>query len=95
LARPDDQEFAVTTSYGWYGDDFTGAKATLATLARRGQRAFLFLRLPEERHLAEVGELDAVGIAGAARTMTHAEIRSVLAPVGEFFRRFGVRVIHY
>jgi 3-oxoisoapionate kinase len=94
-ARPDDQEFAVTPSYGWYGDDFTGATDTLATLACRGQRAFLFLKLPEERHLAEVGELDAVGIAGAARTMTRAEIRSELAPVGEFFRRLGVRVIHY
>jgi uncharacterized protein YgbK (DUF1537 family) len=94
-ARPDDQELAVTPSYGWYGDDFTGATDTLATLARRGRRAFLFLRLPEERHLAEVGELDAVGIAGAARTMTRAEIASELAPVGEFFRQLGVRVLHY
>jgi 3-oxoisoapionate kinase len=82
-------------SYGWYGDDFTGATDTLATLARRGQRAFLFLRVPEPRHLAEAGELDAVGIAGAARTMTPSEMRLELAPVGEFFRRIGVRVLHY
>ena len=57
----------MTPSYGWYGDDFTGATDTLATLARRGRRAFLFLRVPEPQQLAQAGDLEAVGIAGAAR----------------------------
>jgi uncharacterized protein YgbK (DUF1537 family) len=92
---PNGREFAVTPSYGWYGDDFTGATDTLATLARRGRRAFLFLQVPESRYLAEIGDLDAVGIAGAARTMTSEEIRSELVPVGEFFRSLNVRVLHY
>ena len=82
-------------SYGWYGDDFTGATDTLATLASRGRRAFLFLSVPEDRHLAEVGDLDAIGIAGAARTMTSAQMRAELEPVGEFFRGRRVRILHY
>lgn len=85
----------MAPSYGWYGDDFTGATDTLATIARRGHRAFLFLRVPEERHLSELNELDAIGIAGAARTMTPAEMQAELAPVGAFFRKVGVRVLHY
>ncbi|QRM31849.1 four-carbon acid sugar kinase family protein [Microvirga sp. VF16] len=82
-------------SYGWYGDDFTGATDTLATLARRGRRAFLFLRMPQAQQLAQVGDLDAVGIAGAARTMSPEEMRTELAPVGAFFRDLGIRILHY
>ncbi|WP_343074142.1 four-carbon acid sugar kinase family protein [Microvirga zambiensis] len=85
----------MTPPYGWYGDDFTGATDTLATLARRGRRAFLFLRVPEPQQLAQVGELEAVGIAGAARAMSPDEMREELLPVGEFFRDLGVRLLHY
>lgn len=85
----------MAPSYGWYGDDFTGATDTLATLAQRGRRAFLFLGVPSARHLAEAGDLDAVGIAGAARTMNPEEMRSELEPVGAFFQGLGVRVLHY
>jgi uncharacterized protein YgbK (DUF1537 family) len=88
-------EASMTPSYGWYGDDFTGATDTLATVARLGQRAFLFLRVPEPQQLAQVGSLDAVGIAGAARAMTPEEMQDELAPVGKFFRELGVRVLHY
>lgn len=85
----------MSASYGWYGDDFTGATDTLATLARRGRRAFLFLRVPEPQQLARIGDLDAVGIAGAARAMSPDEMRAELAPVGAFFRDLGVRILHY
>ncbi len=85
----------MTPSYGWYGDDFTGATDTLATLALRGRRAFLFLRVPDPQHLAQVGDLDAIGIAGAARAMEPGEMRAELAPVGAFFRDLGVRILHY
>jgi uncharacterized protein YgbK (DUF1537 family) len=91
----DDREMRVAPSYGWYGDDFTGATDTLATLARRGQCAFLFLGVPSARHLAEAGDLDAIGIAGAARTMSPEEMRAELEPVGEFFRGLGIRLLHY
>jgi uncharacterized protein YgbK (DUF1537 family) len=85
----------VTPSYGWYGDDFTGATDTLATVARRGRRAFLFLRVPDPRRLAQVGDLDAIGIAGAGRAMEPNEMRAELAPVGAFFRDLGARILHY
>ncbi|MFC5082152.1 four-carbon acid sugar kinase family protein [Microvirga arabica] len=85
----------MTPSYGWYGDDFTGATDTLATVARRGRRAFLFLRVPDPQRLAQVGDLDAIGIAGAARAMEPDEMQAELAPVGAFFRNLGVRILHY
>jgi 3-oxoisoapionate kinase len=88
-------EAAVTPSYGWYGDDFTGATDTLATVAQRGFRAFLFLRVPDPQNLAHVGNLEAVGIAGAARAMEPGEMRTELAPIGAFFRDLGVRILHY
>jgi 3-oxoisoapionate kinase len=88
-------EAAVTPSYGWYGDDFTGATDTLATLARCGRRVFLFLRVPEPQQLVQAGDLDAVGIAGAARTMSPDEMRTELAPVGAFFRDLGINILHY
>jgi uncharacterized protein YgbK (DUF1537 family) len=80
---------------GWYGDDFTGATDTLANLARRGKRALLFLRQPAAAELAAAGPLDALGIAGATRAMTAAEIAAELAPVGGFFRGLGVDLLHY
>ncbi len=81
--------------YGWYGDDLTGATDTLAAIARRGQRAFLFLSVPSAQHLAAVGPLDAIGIAGAARTMNPGEMRRALPPIGRFFSERGIRLLHY
>ncbi len=82
-------------TYGWYGDDFTGATDTLAAIARRGQRAFLFLSVPTAEHLTAAGPLDAIGIAGAARTMPPEVMRESLPAVGRFFRERGVQLLHY
>ena len=68
----------------WYGDDFTGASDTLATLAGAGLRAMLFLGVPSPRHVAAAGPLDALGIAGAARAMDAAAMRAELEPVARF-----------
>lgn len=81
--------------YGWYGDDFTGASDTLATLAERGFRALLFLGIPTSEQLAAAGPLDAVGIAGATRSMAPAEMAPVLDAAGRFFAGLGVRLMHY
>ncbi len=81
--------------YAWYGDDFTGATDTLAAISCRGQRAFLFLCVPSAEHLAAAGPLDAIGIAGGARTMSPEEMRERLPAVGRFFRDQGVRLLHY
>lgn len=80
---------------GWYGDDFTGATDTLAALAKAGQRALLFLDVPDVARLGQAGPLDAVGIAGAARSMTPDAMRAELGPVGRFFAGLGVPVMHY
>lgn len=80
---------------GWYGDDFTGATDTLAALAKAGRRALLFLDRPYAARLASVGPLDAVGIAGASRTLDPVAMRAALEPVGRFFAALGVRVMHY
>lgn len=81
--------------YGWYGDDFTGASDTLATLAERGLRALLFLAVPTETQLTAAGPLDAIGIAGATRTMAPAGIAGELDATGRFFAAQGVELMHY
>lgn len=81
--------------YGWYGDDFTGATDTLATLAERGFEALLFLGIPTDAQLAAAGPLDAVGIAGATRTMAPAAMAAELDTAGRFFAGIGVALMHY
>jgi uncharacterized protein YgbK (DUF1537 family) len=80
---------------GWYGDDFTGATDTLATLAGAGRRSILFLGIPNAAQLAAAGPLDALGIAGAARSMAPDAMAAELAPIGRFFANLGVPVLHY
>src|SRR4051812_39941199 len=85
---------------GWYGDDFTGATDTLAVLTQAGLRAMLFLGVPSDAQLARAadalgGPLDAVGIAGAARSMPPARMAAELEPVGAFFARLAPPVLHY
>jgi 3-oxoisoapionate kinase len=79
----------------WYGDDFTGASDTLATLAGAGLRAMLFFGVPSPQHLRDAGPLDALGIAGAARAMEPAAMAAELEPVGRFLATLGAPVLHY
>lgn len=81
--------------FGWYGDDFTGATDTLATVAQAGLRSLLFLGVPTAAQLAAAGPLDAIGIAGAARSLPVGDMAAELEPVGRFFAGFGVPVLHY
>ena len=81
--------------YGWYGDDFTGATDTLATLAERGFKALLFLGIPTQAQLAAAGALDAVGMAGATRTMAPAAMEAELDAAGRVFAGLGVDILHY
>lgn len=79
----------------WYGDDFTGASDTLATLAAAGLRTALFPRVPTTDQLARVGELDALGVAGTARALAPDAMREELAAVRELFGQLRPRVTHY
>ena len=92
---PSDLPPSAPPLLGWYGDDFTGATDTLATLAHAQWRALLFLGVPTPVQLAAVGPLDAIGIAGAARAMDPAAMQAELDPVGRFFAATGVPVLHY
>ncbi|KRE11300.1 hypothetical protein ASE63_20300 [Bosea sp. Root381] len=86
---------AARPSYGWYGDDFTGATDTLASLAERDIRALLFLRIPTAEQLSAAGPLDAIGIAGATRSMAPEAMATELSAAGGFFAQTGVRLLHY
>jgi 3-oxoisoapionate kinase len=84
----------------WYGDDFTGATDTLSVIAAAGLRTLLFMAVPDAVQLARAaqvlgGDLDAIGIAGATRSLDPESIRRELAPVGEFFARSACRLLHY
>lgn len=81
--------------YAWYGDDFTGASDTLATVAAAGLRAALFLAPPTVAQQARIGALDAVGIAGTARALDPAAQLEELAPVAAYFGALSPRVTHY
>ncbi len=81
--------------HAWYGDDFTGASDTLATLAAAGLRARLFLRVPTAAQVERTGPLDALGIAGTARALAPEAMRAELAPVAEFFATLRPPVTHY
>lgn len=101
-ADPSRKTDAASTAAGsngpricWYGDDFTGATDTLAEVARAGLRSLLFLGVPTPEQLRRAGPLDAVGIAGAARAMSPADMQVELRAVGLFMAGTGARVLHY
>lgn len=79
----------------FYGDDFTGATDTLATVSQAGLRSLLFLRPPDAALLARAGPLDVIGIAGASRSMGNAAMAAELEPVRRFFAGLGARIVHY
>lgn len=81
--------------YAWYGDDFTGASDTLATLAAAGRRALLFLGVPTAAQRAAAGPLEALGIAGAARALAPDAMRAELAPVARCFAELTPTITHY
>ena len=90
-----DKMAASTARLGWYGDDFTGATDTLATAAQLGLKSMLFMGVPTAAQLQRAGALDAIGIAGAARSMAPGAMRAELEPVGRFFAQLRVPVLHY
>ena len=93
--RADDEGSLSAPRVCWYGDDFTGATDTLAEVARAGLRGLLFLGVPTPEQLRRAGPLDAIGIAGAARAMSPADMETELRAVGRFMASTGARVLHY
>ena len=67
----------------------------LATLAQAGLRTMLFLGAPREHELAAAGPLDALGIAGIARSLPPQDMRDELAPVARFLATLAAPLLHY
>ncbi len=75
------------------GDDFTGASDTLATWARSGARAKLFLD-PAEAERAS-GDLDVIGIATELRGLPAERIRARMPDIAAPVARLKPRYVHY
>jgi uncharacterized protein YgbK (DUF1537 family) len=79
----------------FYGDDFTGSTDALEGLADNGVRAVLFLEPPTPADLERFDDLAALGIAGASRSMTPAEMADELRPAFEALGDIDVPIVHY
>lgn len=79
----------------FYGDDFTGAAATMEALSFAGLPSALFFAPPTEVQLARFPGLRGIGIAGVARSQPPAWMRAHLPPIYEALRRTGAPIVHY
>jgi uncharacterized protein YgbK (DUF1537 family) len=84
-----------TLRLAFYGDDFTGSTDALEVLAFAGLRCALFLNPPTRAQLDALGGFDAIGIAGASRAMSPAEMDDALPPVFHAMRELGAPLVHY
>ena len=79
----------------YYGDDFTGSTDALEVLAFAGLRCALFLSVPSAQTLRELGPFDAIGVAGASRGMSPAEMDSQLPAVLAALAALPTSLVHY
>lgn len=79
----------------FYGDDFTGSTDALEVLAFSGLRCALFLSAPTAAQMEALGGFDAIGVAGASRAMTPAEMDANLPGVLRDLATLGAPLVHY
>jgi uncharacterized protein YgbK (DUF1537 family) len=80
----------------FYGDDFTGSADAMESLSLHGVRSVLFLSPPAPELLeAKFSDIEAVGVAGASRAMTPAQMEVHLPPIFTALRRLKARLFHY
>lgn len=80
----------------FYGDDFTGSVDVLLQLSRAGWRSRLLLGLPDAAALERAAEgVDAVGIAGIARSLPTEELDAEVRPALEALAALGPRIVQY
>ena len=79
----------------FYGDDFTGSTAVMEVLSFAGVPTMLFMEPPELDILKEYPTLQAIGVAGTARSKDPAWMKSNLPAVFESLKNFGAPVSHY
>lgn len=80
----------------FYGDDFTGSADAMESLSLHGVRSVLFLAPPSPALLREkFPEIEAVGVAGASRAMTPAQMEAQLPPIFYALKALDARLFHY
>ena len=79
----------------FYGDDFTGSTAVMEVLSFAGVPTMLFMEPPELDVLTQYPTLQAIGVAGIARSKDPAWMKSNLPAVFEKLKRFGAPLSHY
>ncbi|WP_314650752.1 four-carbon acid sugar kinase family protein [uncultured Microbacterium sp.] len=85
----------TTPLLSFYGDDFTGSTDVMEALTTAGVDTVLFLEPPTADDLARFPGVQAVGVAGIARTMTPAQMDAELPPILESLRATGAPLFHY
>ncbi len=80
----------------FYGDDFTGSADAMEALALNGVRCLLFLSPPTPELLCEkFPEVEAIGVAGASRTMNAPQMESELTKIFTQIAALNARIFHY
>jgi len=79
----------------FYGDDFTGSTAVMEVLSFAGVPTMLFMEPPKPDVLSQFPELQAIGVAGVARSKSPDWMKCKLPAVFEALKQFGAPVSHY
>lgn len=79
----------------YYGDDFTGSTDALEFLSRAGVKTVLFIEPPTQEKLAGYKEVQAIGVAGASRTMSPATMELELFEAFTAMKALGAAHVHY
>ena len=79
----------------FYGDDFTGASASMELLAFAGLPTVLFLDPPSPERLAMFRSYRGIGIAGTARSRSPAWMDEHLPRIFRLLSSLGAPVLHY
>ena len=85
----------MTPLLTFYGDDFTGSTAVMEVLSFAGIPTMLFMEPPELDVLIQYPNLQAIGVAGIARSKNPAWMKSNLPAVFERLKCFGAPLSHY
>ena len=79
----------------FYGDDFTGASASMEAAAFAGLESVLFLSTPGPERLRSFANVRVIGIAGIARAQSSAWMDEHLPAVLDVLAATGAPVLHY
>src|SRR6476469_5312795 len=79
----------------FYGDDFTGASASMEATAFSGLETVLFLSPPTPERLRAFDGARVIGVAGVARSQSPEWMETNLPSVFELLAKTGAQVVHY